>query len=130
MDILVSNGYNFRMLARLVTMLSILAITVVTTVNSAHAAGMGSDPYHATHLTEIMHSMEVMELACDAEQACGSDDAAMCEFVCTGISAFLTSSGAEVGVAHALAGHDSASAPIHVGRTPGLNKRPPKLRLL
>lgn len=132
MDILVSNAYLYSMFARLVTMLAILAITVVTTVTSAHAARMSmtSGGDHAMHVADMMHTPVMAGLGCDGGEHCGSADAGLCEFVCTGISAFLTSTGGEAGGAHGAAGHDFPSAAIHVSRAPGLNERPPKLRLL
>lgn len=120
------------MIARLVTMLAILAITVVTTVTSAHAARMsmnfGAD--HATHVGDMIHAPDIAGRGCDVGQHCGSADAGMCEFVCAGLSAFLTSPGTEAEPAHGLVSHDFPSEAIHVSRAPGLNERPPKLRLL
>ncbi|MDP2739719.1 MAG: hypothetical protein Q8O82_13725 [Pseudorhodobacter sp.] len=132
MDIFVSNAYLCSMIARLVTMLAILAITVVTTVASAHAArmSMSSGADHATHVADIMHSPVIAERACDAGQHCGSADAGMCEIMCTGLSANLTSPGEQAWHAHGPASHDFSSDAIHVSRAPGLNERPPKLRLL
>jgi len=132
MDILVSSAYPCSMLARVVTMLAIFAITAVTSVASVHAARMSMDsgPDHATHVVEMMHSAETAGLACDAGQHCGSADAGMCEFVCTGLSAFLMSPGGEAGHAHDPESHDFPPEAVHVARAPGLNERPPKLRLL
>ena len=120
------------MIARLVTMLAILAITVVTTVAPVHAARMNMkfSPEHAIHVGEMMHSPGLAQPVCEGEQHCGSADAEMCEFVCAGLSAFLTSAGEEAGHAYGAASHDVPSAAIHVSRAPGLNERPPKLRLL
>ena len=132
MDILVSNAYLCSMLERVVTMLAILAITVVTTVTSAHATrmSMNSGVDHAMHVADMMHSPVLSGFDCDAGEHCGSADAEMCEFVCAGLSAFLTSAGEEAGHAYGAASHDVPSAAIHVSRAPGLNERPPKLRLL
>ncbi len=120
------------MFDRFVTMLAILAITALTTVTSAHAArmGMSSGPDHATHVGEMVHSADSADLDCDAGQTCVSADAGMCDFVCAGLSAFLTSPAAESGHAYHPASHDFPSEASHVGHAPGLNERPPKLRLL
>lgn len=120
------------MFIRLVTMLAILAITVVTTVTSAHATRMSMSfgPDYATHVVEMMHSADIANLTCDAGQHCGSADAGMCDFVCTGLAAFLTSPGGEAGHAHGPASHDFPSEAIHVSRSPGQHERPPKLCLL
>jgi hypothetical protein len=132
MDILVSNAYLCTMLARVITMLAILAISVVTTVTSAHATrmSMNSGVDHAMHVADMMHPQVIGDLDRDAGGHCGSADAAMCEFVCAGLSAFLTSAGGEAGHVHAAANHAFPSEAIHVSRAPGLNERPPKLRLL
>jgi len=120
------------MVARVITLLAILAITVVTTVTSAHAAqmSMSSSHDHAAHMGEMMPSPDVVEAACEGERLCGSADAGMCEFVCAGLSAFLISPGADYEHAHGTAGHSVPQEASHVSRVPGLNERPPKLRLL
>ncbi|KMK64147.1 hypothetical protein [Puniceibacterium sp. IMCC21224] len=132
MDILVSNAYLCSMIERVITMLAILAITVVTTVTSAHATrmSMNSGVDHARHVADMMHSPVIASPDCAAGEHCGQADAEMCAFVCAGLSAFLTSAGGEAGHAHGAASHDVASEAIHVSRAPGLNERPPKLRLL
>ncbi|MGX0878550.1 hypothetical protein ACSSV4_003251 [Roseovarius sp. MBR-154] len=132
MDILVSNAYLSSMYARVITLLAILAITVVTTATSAHATrmSMNSGADHATHFADMMHSPVIVGPDCDAGEHCGSADAEMCAFVCVGLSPFLTSAGGEAGDAHGTASHDVASEAIHVSRAPGLNERPPQLRLL
>jgi hypothetical protein len=132
MDIVVSSAYLCGMIVRLVTILAILAITVVTSVASAHAARMSiaSGPEHATHVSEMMHSPDVAQLACEGEMDCGPADAGMCEFVCAGLSAFLTSPGGKSGHAYGPASHDFPFEASHIGHSPGLNERPPKLRLL
>ena len=132
MDIRATGPYLPIMLRQIVTLLAIVAITVVTTVASAHAARMslGSIPDHATHTGAMEHVQDLAKLGCDAANHCGSADAGMCDFVCTGLSAVLTSPGAEVGQRHPSARHDIPSEPAHVGQAPGLNERPPKLRLL
>lgn len=130
MDIPVSSAYLSSMISRLITLLAILAITAVTTVGSAHAVGMGSGLSHTTHLTEIMHPTEVLELACDARHQCGPADAEMCEFVCASLSAFLTSPDGQAKHFHGSVNHDIPSDSFHVSRAPELNERPPELRLL
>ena len=113
-------------------MLVVLAITIGSVVTSAHAArmSMNSIADHTTHVAEMMQAPDLAEHACDAGQHCGSADTEMCEFVCAGISAFLTSPGGEYGHTFVHASHDVSSEAIHVSRAPGLNERPPKHRLL
>lgn len=131
MDILVSNAYLCSMIARVITMLAILAITVVTTVTSAYAAGMSmnSGVDQSMSVAEMMHSPVIAGLDCDGGESCGSADAEMCEFVCAGLAPFLTPAGGEAGHVCGAASHDDRSEVIHSSLAPGLNERPPKLRL-
>ncbi|RYG91776.1 hypothetical protein EU803_04775 [Loktanella sp. IMCC34160] len=122
-----SSTYLSSMFSRLIIMLATLAITVVTTVGSAHAIGMNSGPSHMMHADETMHSED---LACEAGQQCGSAAAEMCEYVCTGFSAFPTSPDEQAKHFHGSVHHDISSDVIHVSRAPALNKRPPKLRFV
>lgn len=132
MDILVLGAYLCSMIARLVTLLAILATTLVTTGIPAHAArmSMSSSPDHAAHVGDMMNSPDIAELACDGDRHCGSADAEICEFVCAGLSAFLTSPGGEGGHACSSAKHDFPFEASDVGGAPDLNERPPKSRLL
>lgn len=131
MDILVSNAYVPGMFARVLSILAILAIAVVTTVGAAHAARMdGMQADHAAHLGAMMHEPADAHPSCDDGQHCGSADAAICEFVCAGLSVFLTMPGVETGHVFGSADHDFPAEAGHVGRAPGLNERPPNLRLL
>lgn len=131
MDILVSNAYVSGMFARVLSILAILAIAVVTTVAAAHAARMdGMQANHAAHLGAMMHAPADAHPSCDDGQHCGSADAAICEFVCAGLSVSLTMPGVEAGHVFRSADHDFPAEAGHVGRAPGLNERPPKLRLL
>lgn len=130
MDNPVSDAYLRRMLARAVTMLAILAIAVVTTMTSAHAARMSAVPDHAVHVAEMMQAPHGGEASCDGDQHCGSADAGMCEFVCTGLSVFLPSPSSGAGHSCSPVSHDRPSEELHASRAPGLSERPPKLRLL
>lgn len=131
MDIIVSGAYLPRMLARLVSIFAILAIAVVTTISAAHAARMGGMQLdHTAHLGAMMHASGDAHPSCDGGQHCGSADSSVCEFVCTGLSVFLAMPGAEAGHAFGSADHDPPAETVRVGHMPGLNERPPKLRLL
>ncbi|WP_238991859.1 hypothetical protein [Gemmobacter caeruleus] len=118
------------MFARAVTMLAILAIAVVTTMTSAHAARMSAVPDHAVHVAEMMQAPHGGEASCDGDQHCGSADAGMCEFVCTGLSVFLPSPSGDACHRCSRVSHDRPSAEHHASRAPRLNERPPKPRLL
>jgi hypothetical protein len=131
MDIPMSSAYLSGMLARVISIVAILAIAVVTTISAAHAARMGGMRVdHAVHPGEMMHASADAHLPCDGDRHCGSADAGTYEFVCTGLSVFLSKPDAEAGHAFGPAGHDLPSEASHVGRAPGLNERPPKIRLL
>jgi hypothetical protein len=131
MDILVSNAYVSGMFARVLSMLAILAIAVVTTIKSAHAARMDGMPAdHAVHMSEMMQASADARPSCSGSDHCGSSDAALCEFVCAGLSVVLMMPGVEAGHALRSADHDFPAEASHVGRAPGLNERPPKLRLI
>ena len=130
MDIPLSDAYLHSMFARIVSMFAVIAITAVTTVTSAHAVRMSVDPDHAVQVGETVQALHNSVLSCDGERHCGSADAGMCEFVCAGLSAFLTSTSEEAGHEYAPTSHDFPSGAIHVSRVPALNERPPKLRLL
>ena len=116
----------------MLTLLAILAISALTTATAAHATrmSMGSGADHAMHMTDMMHAPAITALDCDAGAPCGSGDAAMCAFVCAGLSAVALLPGGEAAQAHGAARHEALSEAIHVSRAPGLNKRPPKPRLL
>ena len=129
MDILLGNAYLFAMFSRFVTMLAVLAIAVMTTMTFAHAAGLSAEPDHAVHVSEMMQAMN-SEHSCDHEQPCASAQVGACEVLCAGLSVFGPSPGGEALRDYGLANQDLPSATIPASRAPGLNKRPPKLRLL
>ena len=131
MDIFASNAYLSDMFARVLSMLAIISIAVVTTISAAHAARMdGKHADHALHPAGMMHATTHAYPSCEGSQHCGSADAAMCEFVCAGLSVFLTMPGVEAADAYGPGSHDLPSEATHFSRAPGLNERPPKLRLL
>ncbi len=131
MDIIVSGAYLSGMLARIVSIFAILAIAVVTTIGAAHAARMGGMQLdHTAHVGAMMHASGDAHPSCQGNQHCGSADASICEFVCTGLSVFLAMPGVEAGHAFGSADHNSRAEAVHVSHMPGLSERPPKLRLL
>lgn len=130
MDIPVTSTYLSGMLSRLVTILAVLAIAVMTTVTAGHAALLGADPDHAVHVSKTMQVDAGAAEPCDGERHCGSGDVASCELLCAGISVFLTPPSEGSGSDYAPASHDLPAAENVASRAPGLNERPPKLRLL
>ena len=131
LDIFASNVYLSGMFARVLSILAITSIAVVTTIGAAHATRMGGMQLdHTDHLGAMMHASGDAHPSCDGNQHCGATDASICEFVCTGLSVFLAMPGVETGHAFEPADHDSPAGAVHVSHMPGLNERPPKLRLL
>ncbi|WP_281842121.1 hypothetical protein [Sinisalibacter aestuarii] len=131
MGILASNAYLSGMLVRVLSTLAIISIAVATTISAAHAARMdGMQADHALHPAVMMQASADAHPSCEGSQHCGSADAAMCEFVCAGLSVFLTMPDVEAADAYGPASHDLPSEANHVSQAQGLNERPPKLRLL
>ncbi len=129
MDIPVTSAYPSGMFSRFVTMLAVLAIAVMTTATSAHAARLSAEPDHSVHVGEMMQGAGGSE-PCDGDYHCGSGDAEACEVLCAGLSVFLAPPSDSSGSDYAPANHDQSSGAIVASRAPGLNERPPKLRLL
>ena len=130
MDIPVTSAYLSGMFSRLVTMLAVLAIAVMTTVTSAHAARLSAEPDHSVHVGEMMQVAAGSDRSCDGEQHCGSIDTGSCELLCAGLSVFLTLPGEGSGSDYGPVSHALPADAILASRAPGLNERPPKLRLL
>jgi hypothetical protein len=126
----VTSAYLSGMLSRLVTMLTVLAIAVMTTVAAGHAARQSAEPDHAVHVSEMMQVGAGHVAPCNGDRHCGSGDVVSCEMLCAGVSVFLTSPGEGSGSDCAPASHDLPAAENIASRAPGLNERPPKLRLL
>ncbi|WP_227493458.1 hypothetical protein [Paracoccus kondratievae] len=125
-----TSAYLSGMFSRLVTMLAVLAIAVMTTVTSAHAARLSAEPDHSVHVGEMMQVAAGSEHSCDGEQHCGSIDTGSCELLCAGLSVFLTLPGEGSGSDYGPVSHALPADAILASRAPGLNERPPKLRLL
>jgi len=130
MDTAVTSTYLFGMFVRLIAMLAVLAVAVMMTVMSAHAARLSAEPDHSVYVGEIMQVAAGSEHSCDDDRHCGSIDAGSCKLLCAGLSVFLTSPNDGSGSDYAPANHDLPSDAIVASRAPGLNERPPKLRLL
>jgi hypothetical protein len=118
------------MIARFVAMVAVLAFAVVSAATVAHAAHMGAVADHAVHVNEMAMINADNGPSCGGEHHCGSADAQMCAFVCAGLSGVLPLERGDAGLTHVADEHDPAFRTSGRGRTPGLNERPPKLRLL
>lgn len=131
MDIPEECAYPLAMLARIVAMFAIFAITAVTTVAPAHAARVGvtPPPAHMMPASEVV-SEPAIALACQDQQQCGTAEAAMCEFVCTGVPAFLAAPDEKADHQPGSMIHDLAHGQLYANWMPGLNERPPKFRLI
>lgn len=118
------------MIGRFVTMFALLAIAVVTTMTLAHTARMSVGQDYGIHANEMMHVTYVGERSCADQLTCGTADTGMCEFVCAGFTAFLPFPSAKTGQEYLPSQYIFPPEAIRDGWTPGLNERPPKLRLL
>lgn len=131
MDILAGNAYVPGMFARVLMILAILAIAVVSPIGAAHASRMSlMEADHAAHRGAMMHASAEAQPTCEGSEHCGPADVAMCEFSCAGLPICLVNPGVEPGRTFGSADHDFPAGAGHVGLAPGLNERPPKLRLL
>jgi len=113
-------------------MLAMLAIAVMTTATPGHAAlmSMTGGSNHATHAGEIRHATQDAHTACHGEEHCGSAEVGMCEVACAGVSVCLATPDPDTERGHSPDIHLSPGDIRYTGHAPGLNERPPKLRLL
>ncbi|WP_203566219.1 hypothetical protein [Aurantimonas aggregata] len=109
--------------------LAMLAIAVVTTMTPAHAARIIAGLDHAIHVSETMHVTDDGGRSCADQLHCGAAGTGMCEFVCASFTAFLQFPSAEIEQEY-VPSRCVFTPEASVGRAPGLNERPPKLRLL
>lgn len=131
MDIPGGDAYLHAMLARIVIIFAMFAITAVTTVAPAHAARMGVTPLpaHMMPAGQVLHKSAIAP-ACQDGQLCGTADAGMCQLICAGLSAFPAAPGEKADHQFGPMIHDHAQGRLYADWLPGLNERPPKLRLL
>lgn len=130
MDMQSRGTYSFPMFGRLVTMLAVIAITVVMTLTSAHSTQMASGVDHAGHAGGMMQAADHHGSSCGDHDGCGVPDAEVCEFICAGLAALLILPAHESGKDFVTFRHEVPREAGHIGRTPRLYERPPKLGLL
>lgn len=118
------------MFSRIVTILAMLSIAVVTMVTSAHSARMNAGSDGAAHTVEMMQSHDASDLLCGDTEPCGSAESGICAFVCAGLSVYLLQPVDGTVRDGGPGGPDLPSGLALPSRSPGLSKRPPKLRLL
>lgn len=121
--------YFLPMLARVVAFLAALSFAVVTAMSTVHAARVSLDEAVAGHSDHMITAAET-DTACGASLQCSSGDASRCAAACAGLLSFIAPTQGDTFVDHFSTQEvlpvDTAS-PSH---TPGLNERPPRLRLL
>ena len=116
------------MILRVITMIAVLAFAVMSAATTAHAVRMGvaiDQPMAEMAMTGTEHGAH-----CEGNKHCGSADARMCAFVCAGLSVMVPVELGDTGPAHLVDEHATVVGTNGQGMAPGLNERPPKLRLL
>lgn len=119
------------MIGRFLALFVVFAFAVASTANAGHMVRMGSTTDHAVqmhHVTAMVAGYDVQ--SCEMEQECASESAAMCAVVCTGLLNFVIPERAGASVVYARADYGPAIIPAILGHNPGVNRRPPKFRLL
>ena len=118
------------MISRIVTMIAALAFAVVSAATAAHAVRMGVAIDQPVHMGEMAMTGTEHGAHCGDDQHCGSADAGVCAFVCAGLSVVMPIERDDTGLAHLADEHDTVVGSNSHGLPPGLNERPPKLRLI
>lgn len=131
MDIFASDAHLVIMLARVLTLLAVFAIVLVTTAAAGHATRM-ADGHGDPSMTSAMpiHGMAGGHDCCDTDQPQGAAQDGLCDVACAGLPAILATLAPEAAPAFAPARHALPAEGSPVSRSPGLNERPPKTRLL
>ena len=125
------SSYLRRMFGRIVALLVVLSFAVVTAMTAAHAARTMLDgTVAAAHDSHMMAKSDAGNADCGTGSDCGTSDAASCAMACAvvlGVIAPISDAAIEDRP------HAAHTLPVDMdapGRGPGLNERPPKLRLL
>jgi hypothetical protein len=121
--------YIFSMVSRLVIVLTVLALAVFSMATSAHAARMGVMHDHAMHHGEMMQANDAGRASC-IEYHCGSAEAGICDAVCTAPNVALPLQDNPTARGYVPSPFEISNRVFPPSRAPGLNERPPKLRLL
>ena len=130
MDSQATGRYVLVMFARAITLLAVLAVVLSTTVAPSHAASMSAEANHAFHAEMMIHMEAGDAHGCAGEAACGEADAGLCVFVCAGLTAFAPVPVAEAARSADPSRHHFPTETSVESRSPELNERPPKPRLL
>lgn len=118
------------MIGRFLALLVVFSFAVVSITTVAHAARMSASTHHAGQMNHVAALDTDSGVTCNAKQDCGPGSTAICGFVCTGLLGFLLPEPDDVSPIYVVTDYELAIAPVVSGRGPGLNKPPPKLRLL
>lgn len=119
------------MIGRFLALFVVFAFAVASTANAGHMVRMNSTPDHAVqthHVSAMVTGYDVQ--SCEMEQECASESAAMCAAVCTGLLNFVIPERGGTSVFYARADYGLTIIPAVLSHNPGVNRRPPKLRLL
>lgn len=120
----------FDMLRIVFGMLAVISLMLAPVAASAHelrmASGPGQEHVLARHVGADSHRAGS---ECRHGKSCGAE-APLCDFVCSGVSAFPPPGRGATGVFFASRSHGVSPGPAVAGRAPDLNERPPKTRLL
>ncbi|OQM73425.1 hypothetical protein [Manganibacter manganicus] len=119
------------MIGRFLALFVVFAFAVVSTASAGHMVRMNSstaDGAQMYHVTAIVAEYDAQ--SCEMKQECAPETAAMCAAVCTGLLNFVIPERAGASVFYAGTDYGPAVIPAILGHDPGVNRRPPKFRLL
>ncbi|MGC4411104.1 hypothetical protein D4A92_24175 (plasmid) [Rhizobium rosettiformans] len=119
------------MIGRFFALFVVFAFAVASTANAGHMVRMNSstaDGVQMYHVTAMVAEYDAQ--SCEMEQDCASQSAAMCAAVCTGLLNFVIPERGGASVFHAREDYGPTIIPAVLSHNPGVNLRPPKLRLL
>jgi hypothetical protein len=85
---------------------------------------------HAEHVRQIIDAAIDPDEVCEDLHVCGTVDAVFCELVCLGLAALLNPQTLEGAQDLGTSRYELLPGGCHLGHSPGLNERPPKLGLL
>ena len=125
------SSYLRRMFGRIVALLVVLSFAVVTAMTAAHAARTMLDgTMAAAHDSHMMVKPDTGSADCGTGSDCGTSDAAACAMTCAGVPGVIASVPDAAIEDRPRAAHTLPVDMDAPGQGPGLNERPPKLRLL
>ncbi|WP_154722876.1 hypothetical protein [Ciceribacter sp. T2.26MG-112.2] len=118
------------MIGRYLAVFVVVALAAVSMANAMHMVRMNSTTDHGVQMHVAAIGVEYDAQSCEMEQKCASESAAMCAVVCTGLLNFVIPERGGAGIFYARAVYGPTIISAILSRNPGVNRRPPKLRLL